>query len=123
MSKPVWYNDIQRDAWMEKHCRVCFQPDEARKRVIGTGPGCPHLVRAEKGKLPKAWTLRRNAVWGETYRCADFLDQPPVNRRRAAEESTPPMFDVEPVDRNLVPVDGWVDYRAEARKQREGDHQ
>lgn len=74
--------------------------------------------------MPKPWTRRRNAVWGETYRCDEFTPQPPATRRRTADEATLPMFDdLEAADRNLVPVDTWPDYRAEARKQKEGDHQ
>jgi hypothetical protein len=123
MSKPVWRNDIERDAWMEKNCRVCFQPDEARRRVAGDGPGCPHLARAAENKLPTPWKLRRNAVMGETYKCEAFIAKPPVNRRGTTTEEIEPMLEVEPTDRNLVPVDNWPDYRAEARKAKEGDHQ
>jgi hypothetical protein len=123
MPKQVWYNDIQRDAWVEKHCRVCFQPDEASKRITGDGPGCPHLARAEQGKLPTPWTLRRNATWGDTYRCDEFTPKPPVNRRGKVVEEIEPMLDVEPAERNLVPVDGWPDYLAEQRKSKEGEHQ
>jgi hypothetical protein len=110
---------------VEKNCRVCFQADEARKRVTGTGTGCPHLARGDDNKMPKPWTRRRNAVWGETYRCAEFLDQPPVNRRREGIEATMSMFDEASLltDRNLVPVEGWPDYKAEARKSKEGEHQ
>jgi hypothetical protein len=121
--KPVWANDIERDAWVEKNCRVCFQPDEALKRITGDGPGCPHLARAENNKMPNAWTRRRNAVMGETYRCADFQKRPAVNRRPTADVEIEPMLDVEPAERHLVPVDGWPDYRAEQRKTKEGDHQ
>jgi hypothetical protein len=146
--KPVWANSIERDAWVERHCRVCFQPDEALRRITGDGPGCPHLARAEQNKLPTPWTRRRNAVMGETYRCAEYTKRPPVNRRRKVVEEIEPMFEVDPVgcvktdndevclcddvrecgsaypiERHLVPVDGWPDYRAEQRKTKVGDHQ
>lgn len=123
MSKSVWYNDIQRDAFIEKNCARCFQPDEARKRVTGGGPGCPHLARAEQDKMPKPWTRRRGAAWGDTYRCDDHLDKPPVNRRKTAKVEIEPMLDVEPADRHLIPVDGWPDWASEQRKSKEGDHQ
>jgi hypothetical protein len=90
--KPVWLNNIERDAWVEKNCRVCFQPDEALKRIMGDGPGCPHLTRAENNKMPSAWTRRRNAVKGETYRCADFQKRPAVNRRPKATAEVEPML-------------------------------
>jgi putative SOS response-associated peptidase YedK len=121
--KPVWANSIERDAWVERHCRVCFQPDEALRRITGDGPGCPHLARAEQNKPPTPWTRRRNAVMGETYRCSEFQKRPAVNRRGKADVEVEPMLEVEPVDRALVPVDGWPDWRAEQRKGKEGDHQ
>jgi hypothetical protein len=121
--KPVWLNDIERDAWIEKHCRICFQPDEALRRITGDGPGCPHLARAEDNKLPSAWTRRRNAVMGETYRCADFQKRPAVIRRVKADVEIEPMLDVRPDEYRLVPVETWPDYRAEQRKTKEGDHQ
>jgi hypothetical protein len=122
-SKPVWHNDIERNAWVEKNCRVCFQRDEALKRITNTGPGCPHLARAGQNKLPTPWTRRRNAVIGETYRCAELQKQPPVNRRGKTTVDIEPMIDINPEDRHLVPVDGWPDYAAEQRKSKEGDHQ
>lgn len=122
-SRPVWRNDVERDAWIEKNCRVCWQPDEANKRLAGTGPGCPHLTRAADNKLPTPWTLRRNAVIGETYRCEAFTDRAPVNRRKTAPADTPPMLEVDEVERHLVPVEGWPDYRSEMRKTKGGEHQ
>jgi hypothetical protein len=121
--KDVWHNSVERDAWVERYCRVCFQPDEAMKRITGDGPGCPHLARAEQNKLPTPWTRRRNAVMGETYRCADFAPKPPVNRRQVSTEETPPLLEVPSDDRHLVPVENWPDYRSEQRKTKEGDHQ
>lgn len=121
-SKPVWHNDIERDAWMEKHCRVCCQFAETIKRITGDGPGCPHLIRAEAGRLPAVWKKRRNAAMGDTYKCDEFLNKPPVNRRAVSREQSLPLFDVEPAAPVLVPVDGWPDWRADARKQKDGDH-
>lgn len=120
----IWRNDIERAAFIESNCDRCFQPDEAMKRLTGDGPGCPHLARSLRNKMPAAWTRRRNAVMGETFRCSDFTAKPPVNRRGTAADETPPMFDdVEPDEYRLVPLDTWPDYRAEARKQKDGDHQ
>lgn len=123
--KPVWYNDIERDAFVETQCRRCFQPDEAAKRVLGTGPGCPHLARAEENKMPKAWTRRNNPVLGDTYRCADKMLKPKVNRRGTAPADTPPLFD-DPIDETVgfVPVDGWPSAADFGRKVKDdkGDH-
>jgi hypothetical protein len=120
--KPVWQNDTERDAWMEKHCRVCCQPAEAIKRITGAGPGCPHLVRADAGKLPKAWKKRRNAAMGDTYRCEEFLARPPVTRRPVSHEQSLPLFDIEPAIPALVPVDGWPDWRAQERARKSKDN-
>ena len=86
----VWYNQVERDAWVEKNCRVCFQPDEAMLRITGKGVGCPHKARGDAGKLPKPWTYRRTAVMGETYHCSEFQKQPPTNRRGKARPQTRP---------------------------------
>jgi hypothetical protein len=102
---------------MEKHCRVCFQPDEASKRILNRGDGCPLLVRAGAGKLPHQWKRRRNAQLSETYRCSDFIDEPPVNRRTCTPADTLPMFDVATSDDvPLVPVKGWPSARDFGRK-------
>jgi len=124
-NKPVWHNDIERDAFIESNCARCFQPQEAEKRVLGTGDGCPHLARAALNKMPAAWTRRRNAVIGETYRCADHLDKPPTNRRGKAPADTVPLFDEPGEDVDFVPVEGWPSASDFGRKSKskEGDHQ
>jgi hypothetical protein len=121
-SRPVWSNPIEAAAWQEKHCRVCFQADEARRRVTGQGDGCPIWIVGLANKLPTQWTRRRNAVMGDTYRCAEFAKQPPVNRRPVAPAEVQPLFDLETAERFLIPVEGWPDWRAEKRKG-EGEHQ
>lgn len=116
MSKPVWSHPIEEEAWREKWCRVCFQPDETWKRIDGVGDGCPLLARAAQNKLPTQWTRRRNAAMGDTYRCSDYTPRAPVKRRKSTPADTIPIdeigFPVEPVDRNLVPVEGWPDAEA-----------
>lgn len=122
----VWKSGVEEAAFRETHCRVCFQPDEALKRVTDDGPGCPHLLKAQVNKvaLPEPWTRKRNAPLGSTFKCDDFRKQPAVNRRRIAPDETPSMFDdVDPDERLLVPVEGWPDYAAQARRQSGGDHQ
>ena len=114
--KSVWTHPIEEAAWREKWCRTCFQPDEASRRVIGDGPGCPHLVRASHDKLPAPWTRRRNAVMGDTYTCHDYLKQPPSIRRGSAPAVTESLFDdtLPQQPYRLIPVEGWPDYRAAA---------
>lgn len=122
-SKRLWLNDVERNAFLEETCGSCFQPDQALLRITGSGPGCPHLVRAAEGRKPKAWTRRQgqHAVIGKTYKCDDRVDKPPVNRRGKAPADTVEMFGLDAGDRNLVPVDGWPDYRAEQRNAKTGD--
>lgn len=123
-AKDVWHSDVERDAFIESNCAGCHQPDQVLARVHpGEGrPGCPHLARSLQNKMPTVWTRRRNAVMGDTYKCAAFLPKPPVNRRPVSDEQTPPMFDdVEPDDYRLVPVEGWEDFRGK-RKTKGSDH-
>lgn len=125
MGKPVWRNDIEREAWIEKNCRVCCHPEEVLSRLSNSEEhGCPHLLRAQEGKLPTPWKRRRNAVLGETYKCDAFTERAPSNRRKSAPADTGTLFDnLEPDDRHLVPVDGWPDWRSQQRKSKEGEHQ
>jgi hypothetical protein len=118
--KPVWQNDIERDAWVERHCRICFQPDEALRRITGDGPGCPHLARAEQNKQPTPWTRRRNAVMGETYRCSEFQKRPAVNRRGKVDVEVEPMLDVdapEPKRPDQITEEAWAQMDPATRKQ------
>jgi hypothetical protein len=123
MPRAVWLNPIEEAAFREKTCRTCFEPNEALQRITGDGNGCPHLAHAALGKLPKPWTLRRNATMGDTYRCEARMAKPAVARRGIATADTAPMLDIDEGEYLLVPVDGWPDYKAEAKRQKDGDHQ
>jgi len=116
--KSVWANPIEADAWRERWCRTCFQPDEALRRVTNSGTGCPHLLTAAVDKLPTAWKKRRGAVMGETYVCSDYLKQPPTTRRRSAPAETLSLFEdtLPQQSYRLIPVEGWPDFRAIAAK-------
>jgi hypothetical protein len=125
--KDVWANAFEEQAFRGDTCRLCYQVDEAIKRTTGAGEGCPHLLRASQNKLPTAWTKRRGneAVLGKTYRCSDKTAKPAVVRRKTSPADTVPMFEPEPVDRNLVPVDGWPsaeDFGINTTS-KDGDHQ
>jgi len=122
MSKPVWANSVERNAWVEKHCARCFQTDEAAKRVLGSGDGCPHLRRGDANRLPRVWKKRRNTTMGDTYTCSEFRKEPPVNRRATVPDQTPPLFDLPEAPYLLIPVEGWPDYRGRDRKG-DVDHQ
>lgn len=114
---------LETDMFADRTCRNCFQTDEATRRVLGKGFGCPILRRAATGRLPRQWRRRRNAPLGETFQCEDFTDKPPSSKRRHAPAVTLEMFDIEPAEVHLVPVDGWPDYRAQQSLDKHGDHQ
>lgn len=107
----VWRSDIERDAFVEKHCRVCYGSiEEVEKRIFSKGGGCLLLLAAAAGKLPLQWKRRRDGALGNTYRCSSFLPKSPVNRRAVAPDKTLPLFDAPSQDYvPLVPVAGWPD--------------
>jgi hypothetical protein len=117
------FSALELDMFVEVTCSRCFQPDEAAKRVLGSGDGCPLLKRARNGQMPGKWTRRRGEALGSTFKCAEYAPSAPTARRKRAVAEDVPMFDPEPVERLLVPIEGWPDYAAEARRQRDGDHQ
>lgn len=120
------FSELELNLFVENTCSRCFQPDEANKRVLGVGGGCPILKRARRGQMSSAWKRKRNSGLGNTFECALFTPNPPSTRRKTVVVETEPLFDTTPYCTdpvNLVPVEGWPDYRAEARRQREGDHQ
>lgn len=120
----VFANPHEERAWRETWCARCYQPDEARRRLIKSGPGCPLLQIADGGVVPEQWIRRRKAEMGNTYRCADFRKRPPVVRKGAIEELPQEELFAAPEAESklLVPVDGWPDYRAQQRKAG-ADHQ
>jgi hypothetical protein len=122
----IWTHVVERDAFIEKNCSGCFQPAQARKRLTGLGDGCPHLIRADTMKSPSpAWTKRRNASFGDTYRCADQMLRPPSTQRRTAAADTGSMFDdIEEQDYTYVPLPEEYNWpERPASKSKEGDHQ
>lgn len=117
------FTELELNLYVETTCSRCFQPDEARKRVLGQGDGCPILKRARRGQMSAAWKRRRRGALGETFECSLFTPTPPSTGRRTAPVETESMFDVPESERLLVPVEGWEDYRARERGQSEGEHQ
>lgn len=119
------FTELELNLYIENTCSRCYQPDEASKRVLGVGEGCPILKRARRGQMSAAWKRRRghHGALGNTFDCAMFTPTPPTTRRKTATCETESMFDPDPGEKLLVPVQGWPDYRAEERKQKDGDHQ
>lgn len=117
------FSPLELEMFEMHTCIKCFQPDEARHRVTGAGPGCPLLRRARRGQLPGKWKRRRFGPLGHTFTCEDFADRPASVKRTRAPAEDVPMFEPPAAERNLIPVDGWPDYRARARKAKDGEHQ
>lgn len=122
MSKPLFPSTTARDIWMGRWCETCCEPREADKRLRGKGFGCILRLEALGGLKPKAWDRNaRAATMDAAYTCNAFRDRPDVVRRATAVDETEPMFDVVHAPRNLIPIEGWPDYRAQQRKP-PGDH-
>ncbi|ORA12611.1 hypothetical protein [Mycobacterium asiaticum] len=118
----VFPGQVAQDLWRERWCGTCHQPDEATRRVLDHGPGCPILAQALKGTVPPEWrryhSHRHRHDAGDLYRCGGYLDRPPVYRRPRAKAKgvQEALFDTpQPQQRLLVEVEGWPDYAVLAR--------
>jgi hypothetical protein len=125
----VFPNAFVQRAWIAANCGTCFQAAEARRRLQGKGPGCPILAEAlgSGGVLPRQWKVNpqtrglsslAEAMPGRYIKCDAYSKRPPVYRRpRAKAEGPQGELFAEPrhQDPNLVPVDGWPDYRRALR--------
>jgi hypothetical protein len=117
----VFPSEVAEQLWRQHWCQTCFQPEEAARRLFDRGEGCPILALALSGTTPLEFKRdgrrrSRNVVEAKKlFRCTEYRDRPPMIRRpRAAASGTQESLfgELQPVDRLLVPVDGWPDYRA-----------
>lgn len=117
----LFRNDTHRELWRQRWCETCYQPDEAARRIQHKQARCPIWARAmQSDRKPKEWDrMPRADQMIRTIRCNEYAPQPPVIRRDKAVGEDQPMFDVEPADAKLVPVEGWPD----KPKPNEVDHQ
>lgn len=106
----LFRNDTHRDIWIEHHCRTCFQPDEANRRLHGADTQCPILQRAlNTDRKPVEWERNpRPQLMQDTIICNSYQDKP---RKAKADKQFEDvgMFDVEPQDKLMIPVEGWPD--------------
>lgn len=85
MASP-WRNQIERDAWVERFCRVCHKQSEP----------CPILARADSGETPQEWRRKLMPTLGDTYKCAEFSVSPkPLPRRPVQQFEDIPLFNLE----------------------------
>lgn len=90
-----------RAMWLGANCERCWRnPDD-----------CPILTKALRtDRKPPEWKRNQRAqLVQDSIKCSEFATRPPVNRRRGKQFEDVPMFDIEPVDVNYVPVEGWPD--------------
>jgi hypothetical protein len=115
---PVFPDELTEQRWRSHWCDRCYQRDEAERRVLGKGDGCPIFALSRLGEIPREW--KRGPVFSGPmlYSCDKHLDRPPVYRRPRAK-ATGVQLDLfgEPdrCGRFLVAVNGWPDYAAIAR--------
>lgn len=108
----LFRSNAQRDMWIDRWCHVCFQPDEAARRLQGKDTQCPILAKALRtDRKPVEWdrNTRTDEVW-RTIKCNSHTPKPPIHRREKHFDDVP-MFDETPykVDVGFVPVEGWPD--------------
>lgn len=97
----LFKNDTEQDVWIEANCvvRKCYR-----------NPNCPILARGiARDRKPREWDRNTRATqMKDKYKCNAYGSNAPKPQREKDFEDVS-MFDVEPGDKNLVPVDGWPD--------------
>jgi hypothetical protein len=114
----VFPDQFVEQRWRSHWCDRCYQPDEAERRVLGKGDGCPIFARASLGEVPAEWKQGSASSAVMLYSCIEHLDRPPVHRRPRAKATGVQLEMFSEPDREerfLVPVDSWPDYAAITR--------
>jgi hypothetical protein len=115
----VFPDQFAQRRWRSHWCDRCYQPDEAQRRLLGKGDGCPIFARTLQGEVPAEWKQGSAASASVMlYSCIEHFDRPPVHRRPRAKATGVQLGMFSEPDRGkrfLVPVDGWPDYAAIAR--------
>lgn len=107
----LFRSSSQQEMWRERWCQSCFQPQEAARRIQGTDTQCPIWERAMRtDRKPVEWdrNTRTDEIW-RSIKCNAYTSKPPVNRRQPKQFEDVPLFDIEPHEVHLVPVEGWPD--------------
>lgn len=98
----LFSSNTKQEVWLEHWCRRCWKESD-----------CPIKERALRTeRKPKEWTRNaRDGLMKDQYKCGEFQAQPPLVRRKGAQQfEDVPMFDVDPATPvHLVPVEGWPD--------------
>lgn len=121
---PLFKTETAQGVWIEFNCHMCFQPDEAARRLHGKADAqCPIQKRAlESGRKPVKWDRNTRArEMQRAYKCREFKARPDSTQRRRVNEfetDQDSLFDPKPVPYRFVPVDGWPDRPTSSQ----GDH-
>lgn len=118
----VFRNDTHEGVWIERWCDTCFEPHRAAQRIQGRDTECPILARYLKRKRkPMEWERQpRQKDMDKTVKCTEYQSKPAATTRAKAQCEDVPMFDIEPHEAHLVPVEGWPE--RPRKKDKEGDH-
>jgi hypothetical protein len=121
---PLFKSKTAEGVWLEFNCHMCFQVDEAERRLHGKDKQCPIQKRAlESGRKPVKWDRNQRARdMAHAYTCREFKSRPDSTARKRVNEFDIPqdsLFEIPEHEVEFVPVAGWPD---RPRKDNGGDH-
>lgn len=105
----LFRNNTHKEVWQQRWCRTCFQPDEAARRIQGKETQCPIWEKAmSTDRKPVQWDRNtRTDEMEKSIKCNSYAPKPPITSRDKAIAEDVAMFDVEPHEVHMVPVEGW----------------
>lgn len=117
----VFNNQVHEEIWIENNCGTCFERHEAARRIQGKDTQCPILARYFRRKRkPSEWERTRKTLMAETIKCTEYKARPDsVKTKGDTDFEDVPLFDIEPHETYLVPVEGWPD---KPRVDKDGEH-
>src|SRR5881628_2767864 len=106
----LFRNKTHQEIWVNRWCRTCFEPHEAARRLQGKDTVCPILNKAlTSGRKPKEWDRAiRDTTMENSIKCNSYAPKPPKPKQDKHFDDVL-MFDVEPHEAHMVPVEGWPD--------------
>lgn len=106
----LFRNDTHRDLWKQRWCHTCFEPHEAARRIQGRDAVCPIWEKALRtGRKPVEWDRTRSDEMEKSIKCNAYTNRPMRSMKPEQQFEDVPMFDVEPRQAHLVPIEGWPD--------------
>lgn len=106
----VFKSQVHEEVWIDRWCHTCFERHEAVRRLQGKDTQCPILARYFKRKRkPQEWDRTRNTDMEKSVKCNEYAPRPPSVTLVHKDYEDVPLFDVKPVDYQLIPVEGLPD--------------